>query len=198
MTDLSINLTHMAARPAKMSDADVAAAARLRALWNARARSLGLTQEKMGDTLDMGQSAVSHYLRGRMPLNYFAVVGFAKALQCKPEEIRSDLPEQTMMAPAKVVEVDPALHQGFHARATDMVFASLVHTLVASSAPAVKRAFVVYLMKLADGAKPRRMRTDKGLIRDVFDVLDIDEEVAREWARASPPALLRGPARSRN
>lgn len=148
--------------------------------------------------LDMGQSAVSHYLRGRMPLNYFAVVGFAKALQCKPEEIRDDLPEQTMMAPAKTVEVDPALHQSFHARATDMVFASLVHTLVGSSAPSVKKAFVVYLMTLADSAKPRRMRTDKGLVRDVLDVLDIDEATARGWVEDVPPARLRGPVRSRN
>jgi transcriptional regulator with XRE-family HTH domain len=80
---------------------DRAAAIRLKRLWDdavARSKttvgSVKLTQESAGADLGMNQSAVSQYLLGYIPLNYMAVLGFARLLGVDPASIRSDLPEQ--------------------------------------------------------------------------------------------------------
>lgn len=87
-------------RDSKPSPADIEAAKRLRAIWDARARELGLTQYKMANILDSSQGAVSHFLSGRIALNYRALMLFAKTLGVDPGEIRKDLPEQSLAAPA--------------------------------------------------------------------------------------------------
>lgn len=89
-------------RAAKPTAADLAAAARLRDAWETekrRRRNAGLqqiTQPMVGDVLDIGQSAVSQYMTGKIPLNYKAVMAFAGVLGISPEDIRSDLPEQAL------------------------------------------------------------------------------------------------------
>lgn len=80
-------------RRAKPSPADLAAAERLRALWDERAGGLELTQQRMGEVMGISQGAVSHYLRGRIPLNFKAVMAFARELRVDPRTIRDDLPE---------------------------------------------------------------------------------------------------------
>lgn len=86
-------------RQSKPTAADKAAAARLRQIWEtekaARAESAHpLTQEVAGEALGVNQSSVSQYLGGKIPLNYRAVLIFAKVLGVDPTSIRSDLPEQ--------------------------------------------------------------------------------------------------------
>lgn len=83
-------------RKAKPSPADLAAAKKLRAEWDARARGLALTQDKMAAKMGGSQGLVSQYLNGTIGLNYRALLLFADALQIKPETIRTDLPEQQL------------------------------------------------------------------------------------------------------
>lgn len=88
-------------RKAKPSPADLAAASRLRRLWDdaVAASRKGpkdewLTQRAVESVLDVNQSAVSQYINGHIPLNYRAVLAFAEVLGIAPSEIRNDLPEQ--------------------------------------------------------------------------------------------------------
>lgn len=94
---------------AKPTKADAAAAARLRRLWDARAKDLGLTQWKMSEVMDITQGAVSQYINGHIPLNFMAVMAFSRELRCDPLEIRSDLPEQRYMLPQKDMDWDDVL-----------------------------------------------------------------------------------------
>lgn len=92
-----------ATRRAKPNAADLEAAARLRTLWEAAQKSAlaagrRLTQAAVCEELDINQSAVSQYLNGLIPLNYRAVLGFAKVIGCDPRQIRDDLPEQRQAA----------------------------------------------------------------------------------------------------
>ena len=77
----------MGNRKAKPTAADLAAAKRLRAAWDARARSLGLTQDKMAAKLGGSQGLVSQYLNGKIPLNFRTLLGFSDALGIAPETI---------------------------------------------------------------------------------------------------------------
>ncbi|HIE5924938.1 TPA: LexA family transcriptional regulator [Stenotrophomonas maltophilia] len=88
------------ARKAKPTKRDEAAAAKLKAEWTARARRLGLTQEKMADELGITQGAVSQYLNGRIPMNYRTLKAFSAALGIEDTDIRDDLPEQQYNSPA--------------------------------------------------------------------------------------------------
>lgn len=87
-------------RKAKPTKHDVAAAARLRAAWAARARDLGLTQERIAHELGITQGAVSQYLNGKIPMNYRTLRAFTDALGIEDAEIRADLPEQQLINPA--------------------------------------------------------------------------------------------------
>lgn len=89
-------------RRAKPTPADLAAAGRLRAIWDRKKEAFGLTQDKMAEALDGSQGLVSQYLNGKIPLNYKTVLAFARALEIDPAEIRADLPEQRLSAPAPV------------------------------------------------------------------------------------------------
>jgi transcriptional regulator with XRE-family HTH domain len=104
-------------RQAKPTAADLAAAVRLQALWEAaveRSRGAGpgrrLVQRVVGDKLGIEQSAVSQYLRGRIRLNYRAVLAFAEAIGCDPSEIRDDLPEQQLRPTSSARADQLALH----------------------------------------------------------------------------------------
>jgi len=79
-------------KKAKPTEADLAAAARLRELWdNAKDRP---TQEGLHD--EWSQSTVSQYLSGAIPLNFYACCVFARGLKIQVEQIRTDLPEQQL------------------------------------------------------------------------------------------------------
>lgn len=85
-------------RKAKLTPADEAAARALRKLWDDRADKREVTQDTVAEALDITQGAVSQYLNGKIPLNFRAVMSFAKVLGCEPGEIRRDLPELRLIA----------------------------------------------------------------------------------------------------
>lgn len=96
-------------RDAILSPADIAAGKRLRAVWDAKARERGLTQDKMAELLGGTQGLVSHYLNQRAALNYRVLMIFAKALDIDPRSIRDDLPEQALTSAANDSDFLPAL-----------------------------------------------------------------------------------------
>ncbi len=95
--------TESGSKQAKPTREDVAAARRLKAIWEARKSELNLTQTNFGDVAGVGwsQGAVSQYLSGKIPLNYNALLTFARVLGFEPDEVRSDLPEQRLTAPQR-------------------------------------------------------------------------------------------------
>ena len=66
-------------------------AARLKASYEKKNKSLGLTQQVMADALDITQGAVGHYLNGRNQLNISSAVVFAKMLQVDVSEFSPTL-----------------------------------------------------------------------------------------------------------
>ncbi|AYH09393.1 peptidase S24 [Pectobacterium parmentieri] len=56
-------------------------AKRLKALYESKKKSLGVTQQQIADELDITQGAVGHYLNGRNALNVAVASVFAKILQ---------------------------------------------------------------------------------------------------------------------
>uniref|UniRef100_A0A1I7WD29 HTH cro/C1-type domain-containing protein n=1 Tax=Heterorhabditis bacteriophora TaxID=37862 RepID=A0A1I7WD29_HETBA len=86
-------------RKSKPTPADVAAAAKLKLEWQARARSLGLTQDQVADELGITQGAVSQYLNGKIPMNYRTLVVFCRLLGINDTDVRRDLPEQQLLGP---------------------------------------------------------------------------------------------------
>lgn len=91
--------------PSQLKDAE-----RLNALfkdWQARRRDQGLagSQEAAAALLGFGQSALSQYLKGRIPLNVQALVKFASFLQCQPSDISADL-AKTIQEIAGVAEAE--------------------------------------------------------------------------------------------
>jgi transcriptional regulator with XRE-family HTH domain len=78
----------------KLTEEDLAAAKRLKAIWTSKRAALGLTQEKAADLLGFNtQGAVSHYLNGVTPLNTDTVIKFSMLLMVKPEDIKPELAE---------------------------------------------------------------------------------------------------------
>lgn len=55
-------------------------ARRLKALYESKKKVLGVTQQRIGDRLNISQGAVGHYLNGRNPLNISVASVFAKFL----------------------------------------------------------------------------------------------------------------------
>ena len=81
-------------KKAPLTPADLAAAKRLKAAWEARARERGLTQQIMATRIGRTQGLVSNYLNGVIALNYKALMQFCAALGIDdPTTIRGDLPE---------------------------------------------------------------------------------------------------------
>lgn len=93
---VSISVPDMNDRKAKPTDADRAAAAILRAAWEARGRKP--SQSAIGRDLDISQGAVSQYLAGSIPMNYMTLLAFCRILGVEdPRSVRSDLPEQGLL-----------------------------------------------------------------------------------------------------
>lgn len=89
----SINASYnprMGSAKSKLSEADRAAQRNLRELWEAKKRTLGLTQEKVGELWGIGQAMVSHYLNGHTKLGVVATLRFSRLLGVRPQDIRPD------------------------------------------------------------------------------------------------------------
>lgn len=94
---MGISVPHMENyRKAKPSPADIAAAAKLKREWLARARTLKITQDTIADELGITQGAVSQYLNGKIPMNFRTLAVFCRLLGINDADIRTDLPEQKL------------------------------------------------------------------------------------------------------
>ena len=72
---------------AEWTPANFAAAANLRRIWNEKARTLNLTQNKVARQHGISQVAICNYLNGIIRLNPHAVLRFAQTLQVIPHAI---------------------------------------------------------------------------------------------------------------
>nr|WP_183516211.1 XRE family transcriptional regulator [Enterobacter ludwigii]MBB2843601.1 SOS-response transcriptional repressor LexA [Enterobacter ludwigii] len=66
-------------------------AKRLKAIYEAKKKVLGVTQQSIADELDITQGAVGHYLNGRNPLNLPVASVFARLLKVSVEEFSPTL-----------------------------------------------------------------------------------------------------------
>ncbi|MCW9528771.1 LexA family protein [Klebsiella grimontii] len=64
-----------------LTSTQIADAERLKAIYEAKKKELGVTQQSIADMLDISQGGVGHYLNGRNSLNAAVAAVFAKALQ---------------------------------------------------------------------------------------------------------------------
>lgn len=64
-----------------LTPVQIADAERLKAIYEAKKKELGITQQSIADMLDISQGGVGHYLNGRNALNAAAASVFAKVLQ---------------------------------------------------------------------------------------------------------------------
>lgn len=67
---------------------------KLKALYDARKKELGLTHHALADALDISQSGVSHYLNGTNPLNTAAASTFAELLRVEVSDFSPRLAEE--------------------------------------------------------------------------------------------------------
>ncbi|MDV5225358.1 S24 family peptidase [Providencia rettgeri] len=65
----------------KLTTEQLEDANRLKALYESKKRSLGITQQQIADMLDISQGGVGHYLNGRNPLNVQIASVFSNVLQ---------------------------------------------------------------------------------------------------------------------
>jgi transcriptional regulator with XRE-family HTH domain len=93
----------------KMTDLDIEASKNLKRIWDQKRKELGFTQETASERIGIGQSTVSQYLRGTVPLGIEATLKFAYFLGVDPREIRPDLPEWVVTLKSIKTEVSPDL-----------------------------------------------------------------------------------------
>ena len=75
----------------RLTEEQLRDAERLKALYHAKKKSLGITQQNIADELGITQSAVGHYLNGRNALNMSSALMFAKILGVQIEEFSPHL-----------------------------------------------------------------------------------------------------------
>lgn len=74
-----------------ITEKDRANAQRLKAIYNAKKKPLGITQVELAKQIGMKQGAAAQYINGHIALNYEAVIRFAKALKVDPWDIDPEL-----------------------------------------------------------------------------------------------------------
>lgn len=79
--------------PNQMEDAR-----RLKALYESKKKSLGITQQDIADALDVTQGAVGHYLNGRNALNLSAALTFSRILNVPVSEFSPTLAKEVNSA----------------------------------------------------------------------------------------------------
>ena len=92
--------------PKRLTEEQLSDAARLKALYESKKKSLGITQQDIADGLDITQSAVGHYLNGRNALNVSSALMFAKFLEVQVGDFSPHL--------AKELEAMHAAAQNVH------------------------------------------------------------------------------------
>lgn len=79
--------------PAQLEDAT-----RLKALYESKKKSLGITQQDIADALDITQGAVGHYLNGRNALNLSSALTFSRFLQVPVSDFSPGLAKEMELA----------------------------------------------------------------------------------------------------
>lgn len=101
---------NMSSRKREISAEERAVCARLKALWEARASPLGLTQESAAAALGISQGAVSHYLNARNAIGFEAMFRWAQMLRIHPYDIdprfASKLPDDLRRAVESMSIID--------------------------------------------------------------------------------------------
>lgn len=80
-------------------------AKRLKAIYEAKKKALGVTQQSIADELDITQGAVGHYLNGRNPLNVSIASVFARLLHVPVEDFSPSLAKE-LSSLGKAVSAD--------------------------------------------------------------------------------------------
>lgn len=79
-------------------------AKRLKALYESKKKSLGITQQNIADALDITQGAVGHYLNGRNALNLSAALTFSRLLQVPVSDFSPSLAKEVDGASAPALD----------------------------------------------------------------------------------------------
>lgn len=79
---------------------------RLKRIFNAKKRDLGLTQEKLAEYLGINQSSVSHYLNAVNPLNATVAVAFARILEVQVSDFSPRLATEIELLTSPSVEAN--------------------------------------------------------------------------------------------
>ncbi|MCX9065099.1 helix-turn-helix domain-containing protein [Citrobacter portucalensis] len=91
-----------------ISPAQAEDAKRLKAIYEAKKKALGVTQQSIADELDITQGAVGHYLNGRNPLNLQVALVFSRILGVDVREFSPDLARDlNKMTVVRVTEPHP-------------------------------------------------------------------------------------------
>lgn len=77
-----------------LTPVQIADAERLKAIYEAKKKELGITQQSIADMLDISQGGVGHYLNGRNALNAAVAAVFAKVLQVDVTEFSPSLAKE--------------------------------------------------------------------------------------------------------
>ncbi|MEE2481947.1 helix-turn-helix domain-containing protein, partial [Klebsiella pneumoniae] len=77
-----------------LTSAQIADAERLKALYEAKKKELGITQQSIADMLNISQGGVGHYLNGRNALNAAVAAVFARALQVDVSDFSPSLAKE--------------------------------------------------------------------------------------------------------
>lgn len=82
-----------------ITEVELQAARNLKRIFNERKSARELNQTSLAKKVGIGQSAVSMFLNGTMQMNFEMVAKFAKALDCKPTDIRADFLDALAIVP---------------------------------------------------------------------------------------------------
>lgn len=114
---MSISVTNMDRekdRKAKPTPADIRASKQLKNIWLRIPKTQRPTQDKIAERWmelwpesSMTQSGISQYMNGNVPLNPVAVQKFSVILECKPSDIRDDVPVVSQLKPTERSEEWP-------------------------------------------------------------------------------------------
>ncbi len=71
-----------------LTEEEKAECARLKQIYEAKKKDLGLTQDTLGDILDITQGAVGHYLNGRSRIGDLLLLRLSVIMQFDPEKVK--------------------------------------------------------------------------------------------------------------
>jgi len=113
-----MSMAYMAKPKRNISEADRAAAKRLRAIWAEFKKKTRLSQETAASRIGISQAAFSQYLRCEIALNTDITAKFAQLLGVKPDAIRTDRDFSGL----KLEQPSTAYQSGLSDEALDVAF----------------------------------------------------------------------------